>query len=324
MTGKSKVIIYGLGQMYEKQKCYIESRFEVIGYSDVRTNINMPGGIIVPEDLVKYKYDYIYVTSYKYFVEIKKRLIELIGKENEEKIITYVNAFGDFRNSQVRDEWVIDKLLHIPAGKILLDAGAGQQRYKAYCSHLKYIAQDFGKYVPNEVDTGLQLDVWEYAGLNITCDIIDMPLDDESVDVILCTEVFEHLVNPMLALQEFSRILRSGGVMILTAPFCCLTHMAPYFYYNGFSEYWYQKNLEENGFRIKEFMHNGNYFKYISQELFRVNMMAERYCNAGLSSEEMETIIKSMDIMARLSNEDNGSNETLCFGNMVMAEKYKG
>ncbi len=92
------------------------------------------------------------------------------------------------------------------------------------------------------------------------CDIIDIPLEDESVDIILCSEVFEHLKNPILAIKESSRLLKKGGRLLLTTPFCCLNHMAPYFYYNGFSEYWYKEYLNEYGFEIKEIIRNGNFF----------------------------------------------------------------
>ena len=49
--------------------------------------------------------------------------------------------------------------------------------------------------------------------------------------------------------------------------------------------------------------------------------MAKRYCNYELESEEAETILKSVDILMRLSEKDCDSNETLCFGNMVLARK---
>lgn len=280
------------------------------------------GNYILPADISKYEYDYILITSDKFFYEIRDTIVQLIGEENREKIISLSDVFGDFRNAIIRDEWIINKLGEISEGKVLLDAGAGEQRYRTYCSHLKYIAQDFGKYVPNKIPTGLHRDSWDYAGIEITCDIIDIPLENETVDVILCTEVFEHLKDPMLAIKEFSRILKMNGTLILTAPFCCLTHMAPYFYYNGFSEYWYRENLEDYGFKIKEFTKYGNYFKYMCQELFRVEGMAEKYCNSKLESEDMNTIIKSMEIMMRLSEKDNGSNEILRFGSMLVAEKY--
>lgn len=68
-----------------------------------------------------------------------------------------------------------------------------------------------------------------------------MPFEDESMDIVLYTEVFEHIKNPISALEEFHRVLRPGGKCILTAPFASLGHMASY-YYSGFSRYWYEKN----------------------------------------------------------------------------------
>ncbi len=47
--------------------------------------------------------------------------------------------------------------------------------------------------------------------MDIICDIIDMPLEDGSVDAILCSEVLEHLKNPILAIKEFGRILKRRG-----------------------------------------------------------------------------------------------------------------
>lgn len=319
-----KVIVYGVGRSYKLMRRYIEKKFEVIGYCD--KNKKAVEGIDIPlEEIPNYEFDFILVTSYKFFEEIKREIVKTIGGELEkveDKIISIQDAFGDFRNHEIRDQWVIEHLEQIPKGKILLDAGAGQQRYRSYCSHLRYIAQDFGQYVPNEISVGLLQDVsWDYTGIDITCDIIDIPLDDGAVDAVLCTEVFEHLKNPILALKEFSRILKPGGTLLLTAPFCCLTHMAPYFYYNGFSEYWYKEHLSGNGFEIKELVSNGNFFKYMSQELFRVVNMAEQYCETELKSEEISTLIDSTKIMMRLSEKDKGSDETLCFGMMLMAEK---
>lgn len=314
---KKRVIVYGLGEDYKRTKLMIENRFDVIGRCDSK----IIGGVIRPEDIPNQEYDYICITTSKYFQEIKDKVVNLIGKENEHKILSLYDVIGDFRNSEIRDQWVIDKLSEIQAGKILLDAGAGEQKYKPYCSHLKYIAQDFGKYVPNQVDTGFQVGSWDYTGLNLTCDIVDMPLDDSSVDAILCTEVFEHLKDPMAALREFSRVLKTGGILILTAPFCCLTHMAPYFYYNGFSEYWYKEHLEDNRFVIKEFTRNGNFFKYLCQELFRVEDVAKRYCKSSLKDNEKNVLSQCINMLMGLSGSDNGSDELLCFGSMLVAER---
>lgn len=320
MKEKKKIIVYGLGKMYQRSKRHLENKFEIIGYSD-RQNVQIDGKVIPPESINEYYFDYICITSTKYFNEIKEKLIGLLGEESRGRIISIYEALGDFRNDEIRKQWVVERLEKIPAGKILLDAGAGEQQYKPYCRHLKYIAQDFGEYIPNEIETGIQSSSWNYSGLDMKCDIIHMPLENESVDVILCTEVFEHLKEPLLALKEFARILKVGGTLILMAPFCCLTHMAPYFYYSGFSEFWYKEHFKDHGFHILEFTRNGDYFKYLSQELFRVNEMAERYCNCKLEEKEMDIVAKCMELMMKLSEKDMDSNEMLCFGNMIVAEK---
>jgi len=48
----------------------------------------------------------------------------------------------------------------------------------------------------------------------------DLPFDDDSFDSILLFEVFEHLYeeDKSDALSEFSRVLRSGGVILLSVP----------------------------------------------------------------------------------------------------------
>ncbi len=320
MNIKKRVIVYGLGREYEKQKKYIEDKFTIIALCDT---YKTDAQTVRLEDVLDKEYDYIYITSSKYYDAIKEKVLDVIGKVNENKIISLKDVTADLKNSEVRDQWVIDKLTQIPEGKVLLDAGAGEQRYRPYCKHLKYIAQDFGKYVPHEIEDGLQTELWDYAGVNIICDIVDLPLDNESIDAILCTEVFEHIKNPMLALKEFSRVLKAGGRLILSAPVCCLSHMAPYFFYNGFSEFWYQEYLKESGFKIIEFVKNGNFFKYLCQELKRIEYMADRYCAEQLQPEEVSTLLKSIDILMHLSQKDNGSDEVLCFGNMMVAEKVK-
>ena len=49
-------------------------------------------------------------------------------------------------NLSNRIEWIEQKLLNIPKGLSILDAGAGELPYKKYCNHLNYTSQDFGQY----------------------------------------------------------------------------------------------------------------------------------------------------------------------------------
>jgi ubiquinone/menaquinone biosynthesis C-methylase UbiE len=59
-------------------------------------------------------------------------------------------------------------------------------------------------------ERGLQAVVVEDAGA--------LPIDDSSVDIALCAEVLEHLVDPFAALLEIRRVLSPEGTLILTVP----------------------------------------------------------------------------------------------------------
>ena len=150
-------------------------------------------------------------------------------------------------NEKVRKQWIEKTLKSIPEGSKILDAGAGQQQYKKFCAHLNYVSQDFAEYNPKELMTGLQKTKWDYGSLDVVSDIASIPCDDNSFDVLMCTEVLEHVVNPREAIKEFSRLLKIEGLLILTAPFCSLTHFAPYHFYSGFNSFFYKTELEAKG-----------------------------------------------------------------------------
>lgn len=225
-------------------------------------------------------------------------------------------------NESTRIHWLEDTLKKIPIGYRILDAGAGEQQFKKFCSHLNYVSQDFAGYNPENIKQGLQMESWDYGNLDIISDIATIPEKNESFDVIMCTEVFEHIINPREALREFFRLLKPGGSLIITAPFCSLTHFAPYHFYTGFSEYFYKKELEEIGFNIIEIEKNGNYFEYLAQELRRLPSIASKYTNIEMTEKEIRLISGVISALNAKSMNDMGSSELLCFGIHVLAKKY--
>jgi ubiquinone/menaquinone biosynthesis C-methylase UbiE len=224
-------------------------------------------------------------------------------------------------NDQARMDWVINSLKEIHAGARVLDAGAGEQKFKPYCQHLNYVSQDFAQYNPEDYELGLQMEKWDYSGLDIVCDIIDIPEQDASFDAIMCIEVIEHIPDPAKVFPEFSRLLKSGGTLIITAPFCSLTHFAPYHYSTGFSKFYYEKHLAENGFEVIELAANGDYFEYLAQELRRLPSVAEKYTNR--KPNRFFSIFQNylLQYLENLSGIKNNSEELLCFGYQVIAKK---
>lgn len=192
-------------------------------------------------------------------------------KELLKKIIG-INA-----NEEARNRWLAETLASIPAGLRILDAGAGELRNKPLCAHLVYVSQDVCQYEGTGDAHGLQTGTWDTSNIDLICDIVNVPEPDASFDVILCSEVFEHLPDAPKALDEFARLLKPGGKLILTAPFASFVHFAPYHYATGFSRYWYEYHLPPRNFEIQELTANGDWFSYVKQETLRLPGMARRY-----------------------------------------------
>jgi ubiquinone/menaquinone biosynthesis C-methylase UbiE len=183
------------------------------------------------------------------------------------------------------------------------------------------VAQDFGQYDGLGDARGLQTGDWDQTGLDIVSYITAVPQPDAAFDAILCIEVFEHLPDPVAALREFSRLIRPGGELILTAPFCSLTHFAPYHFYSGFNSYFYEKYLPEFGFEIKEIKNNGNFFEYLAQEVRRLPTMSRRFAGNRMQRCIRFAMHPLLVILGVLAKHDSGSDETLCFGFHVHAVK---
>jgi 2-polyprenyl-3-methyl-5-hydroxy-6-metoxy-1,4-benzoquinol methylase len=223
-------------------------------------------------------------------------------------------------NESERTKWIEETLKKIPSGLTILDAGAGERQFKKFCSHLNYIAQDFGKY-EGTGEIGLQTGSWNNKNLDIVSDITCIPLQNHSLDAIMCTEVLEHVPDPIAAIKEFNRLIKPSGYLLLTAPFVSLTHFAPYHFATGLSRFFYEKYLPENDFIIEELILNGNYFEFLAQETRRIKSVAAKYTGERLNIFQKAIIHLNLWILQNLSQKDRGSKELLCYGIHVFARK---
>jgi SAM-dependent methyltransferase len=91
-----------------------------------------------------------------------------------------------------------------------LDIGGGSKPYR--------------KYFPNSVS----VDILAREGVDVVGDAHDLHMfKDAEFDIILSTEVLEHLHTPEKALSEMHRTLKSGGTLILTTRFIFPLHNVP-------------------------------------------------------------------------------------------------
>jgi SAM-dependent methyltransferase len=224
-------------------------------------------------------------------------------------------------NESNRLAWLARQIAALPAGARVLDAGAGECRNRTYCTSLQYVSQDFCQYTGKGDGVALQTGNWDTSRIDIVSDITAIPSPDHSFDAVLCKEVFEHVPDPGAAIGELARLVRPGGHVILTAPFCSLTHFAPFHFASGLSRYWYEHSLNLAGFEIQEIAPNGNWVDYIAQEIWRLPHIGRNYSNAVFGWLALILALPLLTALRLMKGFDRGSSELLTFGWMVVARK---
>ncbi len=116
---KKKIIVYGCGEIFRKQKMFLEAEYDCIGYSDkCIEKIDLGGDNakkVYPKDIRESGYDYVYICSTKYTDEIREELNREYHIPTE-KILTMENMWWYVPNLLPRKRWIIEKLKKIPGG----------------------------------------------------------------------------------------------------------------------------------------------------------------------------------------------------------------
>ena len=126
-----------------------------------------------------------------------------------------------------------------PAGARVLDAGAGDGRYGYLFAHTRYEATDFA-----QVNKEYRLDQ-----LDFIADLQAIPAANESYDLIICSQVLEHVKEPKIVLAQLYRVLKPGGTLWLSTPLFFAEHEAPHDYFR-YTQYGLRYLLESTGFVI--------------------------------------------------------------------------
>ena len=65
----------------------------------------------------------------------------------------------------------------------------------------------------------------------VCADITKLPLDDDGFDAVVSSRVFQYLPNPLLGIREAVRVLKPGGVVVISIP--NKLNVIKYFNYKG-------------------------------------------------------------------------------------------
>lgn len=144
----------------------------------------------------------------------------------------------------------------LPARARVLDAGAGEGRYRGHFPTARY--------------TGLDLAIgdsaWNYASLDVLGDLTRLPFADNTFDACLNIVTLEHVRDPARVLEELARTLKPGGRLLLAVPQDWEVHQAPHDYFR-YTRYGIRHLLEAAGFTGIGIAAQGGYFRLVGRRL---------------------------------------------------------
>ena len=141
----------------------------------------------------------------------------------------------------------------------LLDSGCGSMPYKKLILSNSAITN----YTGLDIEAGLNYDDIQPDYL---WDGKKMPFDDKAFDVVISTEVLEHVSDPDAYLKEVKRVLKPGGIFFFTVPFLMSLHEVPHDYYR-YTPFALEMIFKRTGFTDIKIKPLGGYHAAMAQML---------------------------------------------------------
>ena len=156
-----------------------------------------------------------------------------------------------------------------PANMKILDIGCGPgEHIKAWLKNNEVHGVDIvDEYLNSSEKNG-------YFIHKCNCEECDLPFHDECFDIVVCTDVFEHLFNPQKVIENIHRVTKIGGLLLASVPNHfhlqqCVSMVKgngiilkwsshqrfdvwDYFHIRFFTSRSFEKFIEKADFRIKE------------------------------------------------------------------------
>jgi SAM-dependent methyltransferase len=118
-----------------------------------------------------------------------------------------------YLDNRRRIELLAEHAAKLPQVKNLLDVGGKGKPYACF----------FASRVANHY----VMDIAPSLSVDVVGDARNMPFSDASMDVVLITQVLEHVPDPIAVIGEIQRVLKPGGTLLLTVPSIFPQHGSP-------------------------------------------------------------------------------------------------
>lgn len=117
--------------------------------------------------------------------------------------------------------------------------------------------------------------------IDIFADAGRLPFKKEYFDLVLLTQVLEHVKSPSEVLVEIRRVLKTGGVLLISWPFLFPIHEEPRDYFR-YTEYGMRYLGQQSGFQVVSIKALSGfwitYFSFFSIYLFRKSRIVYGVC----------------------------------------------
>jgi len=139
----------------------------------------------------------------------------------------------------------------------LIDVGCGDLYYK--------------QFIVNTIELYDSIDYMPKAeGVTYKGDIQNMHMiADAQYDSAICLEVLEHVPNPKKALYEIARILKKGGLLVVSVPHLSRLHEMPHDYYR-YTKFGLNHLFNKAGFDIVIIKERGGVFSFLAHQISSV------------------------------------------------------
>lgn len=130
--------------------------------------------------------------------------------------------FDDIDTISERDNYFLPVLKSVAAtvnfkNSRVLDVGCGTGLFMSYVIKLG-CAEVYGVDGPTDyADRAIKRGYKEVRFVNDLC-INKLPFENNTFDVVVCKDVFEHLLDPIFSLMEIRRVLKTDGKLLLHVP----------------------------------------------------------------------------------------------------------
>lgn len=172
----------------------------------------------------------------------------------------FETLFIPYKHNQFVNEYILDS-----EGDIIRGMNLQGKIVELGCGPLKTIKDSIGVDI---IGNGKLIDSLtdKISIADIEADVSKpLPFEEESIDVVIGRHIFEHILDPILTLRQWKKVLKVGGKLVLALPNEEINRTIPmnFEHKHAYTQYSIGELLKISGFEVKEIIDPKNHISFI-------------------------------------------------------------